>query len=312
MLTILIAVCAAVILYEVLFPLLDNSPRKQVQDRLDVLASNVELESVRGEVLRKKQHSKKEKKSRLISKRFEDNLAASGIKLSAQEYMFLWAGTTLGPAVLGSLLGLLPLAVAALCVVGFSLPPIMVQRARAQRRQLFNHQLGDTLTIMSNCLRSGYSFQQAMVSISQEMQPPISTEFARVVREINYGATMETALNNMVARVDNKDLALLVSAVLTSVEVGANLSDILDTISETVRDRIRLREEVRVLSAQGRISGIIIGLLPIIVILLLMVINPTYFTNFASSHIGRLLLLTGVVMEVCGFLVINRIVDIRY
>lgn len=104
----------------------------------------------------------------------------------------------------------------------------------------------------------------------------------------------------------------MISAVITSVQVGANLSEILDTISETITDRIRLREEVRVFSAQGRMSGIIIGLLPVAVLLFLMILNPTYLTDFVNHPIGKLLLIGSVFLEVMGFVIINRIVDIKY
>lgn len=309
----LISLCAALVLYSSILILFGNSPKERVKKRLDKLAENVELEYIHDAVIsEKKKDRKNKKKPRLISRRFEDSLAMSGIKLSAQEYVVMWAALTIGPGLIGSLLNLELVAILGLCVIGFAIPPVMVQRSRAQRQQLFNKQLGESLTIMSNCMRSGYSFQQAMSSIAREMQPPISTEFARVVREMNYGTSMEQALNNMVARVRNKDLELLISAVITSTQVGANLSEILDTISETVSDRIRLREEVRVLSAQGRMSGIIIGLLPVFVILFLMVVNPTYFTDFANHPIGRIMLVVGVVMELTGFIVINRIVDIKY
>ena len=236
----------------------------------------------------------------------------AGIHISAQEYIALWICLTLGPGLVGSLLDMELIAVLGICVIGFAIPPFMVQRSRKQQQQLFNKQLGESLTIMSNCMRSGYSFQQAMNSISKEMQPPISTEFGRVVREINYGATLEQALENMAQRVGNKDLDLLISAVITSTQVGANLSEILDTISETVTDRIRLREEVRVFSAQGRMSGIIIGLLPVAVILFLMILNPTYLMDFVNHPIGKILLIASVFLEVTGFIIINKIVDIKY
>jgi tight adherence protein B len=236
----------------------------------------------------------------------------SGIRLSAQEYILSWCAATLLPVFVGAMLGMNPIAIMGLAVIGFAILPVAVKRSQARRQQLFNKQLGDALTIMSNCMRSGYSFQQAMASIAQEMQPPISTEFERVVKEISYGTTMERALNSMVARVQNKDLELLVSAVLTSAQVGANLSEILDTISETVRDRIRLREEVRVLSAQGRMSGLIIGLMPVFVILLLMVMNPTYFAGFTETPVGKLMIGVSIGMELTGFFVINKIVDIQY
>lgn len=224
----------------------------------------------------------------------------------------MWCALVFGPAIVGLLLRLDMLTVVALCVIGIAIPPIMVQRAKTKQQQLFNKQLGESLTIMSNCMRSGYSFQQAMHSISKEMQPPISSEFSRVIREIHYGATLDQALNNMALRVNNQDFDLLISAVITSSHVGGNLSEILDTIAETITDRIRLREEVRVLTSQGRMSGLIIGLLPVVVLLFLMLMNPTYLSDFVSNPLGKAMLAGSVVMELIGFFVINRMVDIKY
>ena len=314
MLIAVIAGCAAVLIYIGFLSLWGNSPKVQTQARLSKLVKNTENEYVHDAVLNEKKKKRKTKKrqSRVLSQRFESSLAMAGVKLSGQEYLIIWAALTLAPPLIGGLLGIPAVALVGLSIVGFAIPPVMVQRCRNQRKQLFNKQLGDALTVMSNCMRSGYSFQQAMGSIAQEMQAPIATEFARVIREINYGTPMERALNNLVSRVDNKDLELLVSAVITSTQVGANLSEILDTISETVRDRIRMREEVRVLSAQGRMSGMIIGLLPVAVILFLMITNPSYFTEFAQNSIGKVMIIVSVCMELIGFFIINKLVDVKY
>ena len=313
MLIVVIAASAAMVLYSSILILFSDTPRQRIKNRLNKLAENVELEYIHDAVLNEKKKRRKIKvKPRLVSRRFEDSLAMAGIHISAQEFMALWCCLTLGPGLAGLLLNMELVAVLGICVVGFAIPPIMVQRSRSKQQQLFNKQLGESLTIMSNCMRSGYSFQQAMHSVSKEMQPPISTEFGRVVREINYGATLEQALNNMAQRVGSKDFDLLISAVITSTQVGANLSEILDTISETITDRIRLREEVRVFSAQGRMSGIIIGLLPVAVMLFLIVLNPTYLTDFINHPIGKLLLIASVFLEAVGFFLINRIVDIKY
>ena len=313
MLIVVIAASAAMVLYSSILILFSDTPRQRIKNRLNKLAENVELEYIHDAVLNEKKKRRKIKvKPRLVSRRFEDSLAMAGIHISAQEFMALWCCLTLGPGLAGLLLNMELVAVLGICVVGFAIPPIMVQRSRSKQQQLFNKQLGESLTIMSNCMRSGYSFQQAMHSVSKEMQPPISTEFGRVVREINYGATLEQALNNMAQRVGSKDFDLLISAVITSTQVGANLSEVLDTISETITDRIRLREEVRVFSAQGRMSGIIIGLLPVAVMLFLMVLNPTYLTDFINHPIGKLLLIASVFLEAVGFFLINRIVDIKY
>ena len=313
MLILVIAVSTAIVLYSSIVILFSDTPRQRIHRRLNALAVHEELDNVHNAVLNEKKKRRKEKKkSRLVSRRFEDTLAMAGIHISAQEFMTMWCALTLGPALVGLLLRLDLLTVAALCVIGIAIPPIMVQRAKNKQQQLFNKQLGESLTIMSNCMRSGYSFQQAMHSISKEMQPPISTEFSRVIREIHYGATLDQALNNMAARVNNQDFDLLISAVITSSHVGGNLSDILDTIAETITDRIRLREEVRILTSQGRMSGLIIGLLPVAVLLFLMLLNPTYLSDFVSDPLGKTMLAISVVMELIGFFVINRMVDIKY
>ena len=313
MLTLVIALAIGLVLYSAVVLLIGNSPREQVRQRLNKLAENVELEYIHDAVLNeKKKERKTRRKTKLVSRSFEDYLAMSGVRLSAQEYMTLWVGLALAPGILGGMLGLQFFAIFGLCIVGFAIPPVIVKRSRSKRQLLFNKQLGESLTVMSNCIRSGYSFQQALGSVAREMQPPISDEFTRVVRELNYGASMEDALNHMVARVKNKDMELLVSAVITSLQVGANLSDILDTISETITDRIQLREEVRVCSAQGRISGIIIGLLPAAMLVFLMIVNPEYLMGFINHPIGRILLVVSVILELLGFFIINRVVDVKY
>lgn len=314
MLNIIMAVAAAVFCFALMILLFDNPEKRQIAKRMDRLEKSMDIESVHDAVLTEKKKSRKQKRknSFLVSKRFEEHLSSAGIKMNAQEYIILWFALTIGPIVFGSLLRMSVITIIGVSIIGFMIPQIMVNRAQKKKQQLFNKQLGEALTIMSNCLRSGYSFQQTLNSVAQEMPAPISTEFGRVIREVQYGAQMKDALNRMVERTQNKDLELLVSAVLTSMQVGANLSEILDTISDTVHERIRLREEIRVMSAQGRMSGLIIGCLPLVVILFLMLTNPNYFIEFAENPMGKMMLMASVIMEVMGFLVINKIVDIKY
>lgn len=311
-LTWLIAVCAAIVVYSVITILFSNTPRERIRSRMEEISTDVNIDNIHAEVMSQKKKERKQKQNNLISKRFADTLEMSGIKFSPQEFITLWLCTTFGPILLGTLFSMHMLAVVALTVIGFAIPPIMVNQARVKREQLFNKQLGEALTIMGNCMRAGYSFQQAMDSVAREMQPPVSTEFARVVKEINYGVPMETSLTNMVNRVNNKDMELLVAAVLTSTQIGANLSDLLDTIAATVNDRIRMREEIQVMTAQGRMSGLIIGLLPVVIVLFMMVVNPSYFLAFATTELGRMMIILSVFMEIIGFIVINKIVDLKF
>ena len=170
MLTLVIALGMALLIYSIILLLFSNSPKERVKTRLNKLAERAELEHVHEAVLKEKKTKRKtEKKTQLISKRFEDHLAASGIQLNAREYILLWGGLTLLPGLAALILGLQVLAVIGICIVGFAIPPFMVKRARGKRQQVFNKQLGESLTIMSNCMRSGYSFQQAMGSIAKEM-----------------------------------------------------------------------------------------------------------------------------------------------
>ncbi len=179
------------------------------------------------------------------------------------------------------------------------------------RRTAFVNQLGDCLTMVANAMRAGFSFLQAMDLVSKEMEPPISEEFAHVMREMNLGARIEKALDDMDKRVDSPDFSLMVTAVLIQRQVGGNLAQILDTISDTINERIRMRREVMALTAQGRASGWVLAALPVGLAGILSVVNPGYLTPLLEDPIGRMAIAGALVMEVIGFLVIQRVVDIE-
>ena len=179
------------------------------------------------------------------------------------------------------------------------------------RRKAFVNQLGDCLTTVANAMRAGFSFLQAMELISKEMEPPISEEFARAMREINLGNRMEKVLEEMDVRVGSPDYSLVVTAVLIQRQVGGNLAQILDTISNTINERIRMRREVMTLTAQGRISGWILAGLPIALAAVLSIINPGYLRPLIEEPIGQMAIGGALVLEVIGFIVIQRIVDIE-
>lgn len=182
---------------------------------------------------------------------------------------------------------------------------------RIERRSAsFTNQLGDCLMMVANALRAGFSFLQAMEMISKEMEPPISDEFKHVMRDIGLGATLERALDDMDKRVGSPDFSLVVTAVLIQQQVGGDLARILDTISETIQERIRMRREVHTLTSQGRMSGWILVLLPIAVGLFMSSMSPGYLDPLFNDPIGQAILGVVIVMEVIGAVVINRIVDI--
>lgn len=310
---ILLALSAAVFVYLLILILFHDSSKAQIRRRVSKLSENVNMDHIHDDVIKEKQQKISEnKKGRLISQKLVDYLTTAGVKLNAKEFLYAWICAVFLPSLLMIALGSNVLSVLAAGIIGFAIPPLLVRRSRKKRQELFMKQLGQSLAIMSNSIKSGYSFQQAMQSIANDMQPPISTEFAKTIREIHYGVSLEEALNHLVERVQNKDLALLISAVITSSQVGSNLSEIIDTISVTIKDRAKIRDDVRNLSAQGRISGLIIGLLPVIICLMLMLANPSYVMQFFDDPIGKIMIVVGIVLELIGFTVINKIVDIKY
>ena len=182
---------------------------------------------------------------------------------------------------------------------------------RIDRREAsFSNQLGDCLMMVANAMRAGFSFLQAMDLISKEMEPPISDEFRHVMRDINLGATVERALDDMDKRVGSPDFSLVVTAVLIQQQVGGDLAHILDTISETIQDRIRIRREVRTLTAQGRMSGWVLAALPVVTGLLISAISPGYMDPLLTNRVGHIAIAIAIVLEIIGFFIIQRIVNI--
>ena len=152
---------------------------------------------------------------------------------------------------------------------------------------------------------------QAFELIAREMDAPIGREVQKVVNEVNVGATLETALENMQKRVESPDFELVVTAVLIQRQVGGNLAQILDTISETIQERIRMRREVMALTAQGRMSGMVLGALPIVLAGILMFVNPDYLKPLIEETVGQIAVLGAIILEIVGFVVIRKIVDIK-
>ena len=192
-------------------------------------------------------------------------------------------------------------------LLGFLLLALRIRR----RRKKFTNQLGDMLTMVANALRAGFSFMQAFELISREMDAPMGKEVRLVVNEVNLGNTLEMALDNMQKRVASPDFELVVTAVLIQRQVGGDLAQILDTISETIQERIRMRREIMTLTAQGRASALVVSCIPIGVAVALSVLNPSYLKPLFETEIGRMFIVGAVILQLIGFIIIHRIVDIR-
>ena len=197
---------------------------------------------------------------------------------------------------------------------GFSAPIFYLRREQGRRLVKFDNQLSDMLNLMVNGLRAGYSNMQAMEAVSRELPAPISDEFRRVVQEMQLGISMEVALENLTRRIPSKDLDLVVTATNVQREVGGNLAEILDTISHTIRERIRIRGEIRVLTSQVMISGRFLALMPIFLIIAMYFLNNAYMMRFFNENtrmLGIPALISGAVMIIIGYFTMTRIADIE-
>ncbi|MFP3855404.1 MAG: type II secretion system F family protein, partial [Anaerolineales bacterium] len=213
----------------------------------------------------------------------------------------------------GMIIGRSVLFAVVAAIVGGFLPGMYVRRAQKARLKKFDQQLGDMLNLMVNGLRAGFSTLQAMEAVSRELPAPISTEFHRVVQEIQLGITMEEALDHMLRRINSDDLDMVITAINVQREVGGNLAEILDTISYTIRERVRIRGEIQALTAQGRATAWVISLLPVILMGILFLVNRPYlmeFFNPATRACGIPMLIVAGLMILAGFFITQKIVDI--
>ncbi|OQB25564.1 MAG: Bacterial type II secretion system protein F domain protein [Firmicutes bacterium ADurb.Bin182] len=285
--------------------------RALMADRLKADRMVRELSGVHSEIKPRKKEQGRRRNIK-VSKVFSQELAAAGIRMRGEEFLALWLIAAVLPAGVMLLFGAHALSALAVMLIGLILPPLAVQSAKGKRLQKFEKQLGDVLLLIANCLRAGFSFLQAMTVISEQMQEPIGKEFMLAVREINMGVDMDTALDNMVERVRSTDLLMVVAAVKIQRRVGGNLLEVLVNISATIKERLRLKNDIRVLTAQGRVSALVIGLLPVFLSCVLMIINPAYLIKFVQKPAGIAMLAAGAVMEIIGFILVRRVVTIKY
>lgn len=250
---------------------------------------------------------------RSFGRKWRKQLARADLKLTVAEFAALHIISMMGFFSTGYFIlfsGDLIFSIVA-AFMGFFAPRIWVARTISKRLIRFETQLPDTLGLWVNALRSGYSVLQSMEAIAKDAPEPTQTEFRRVVQEVALGIDMGDALEHLLERVESPDLDLVVTAVNIQREVGGNLAEILDVISVTIRERIKLKGEIRVLTSQGRITGYLISGLPIVLSMLLNVISPGYMGNlFNDRQCGWPLLGGGLALIGMGTAIIQKIVDI--
>jgi tight adherence protein B len=238
-----------------------------------------------------------------------EQLQRADLKLRPSEYFMIQLGS-------GAIVGLIGylrwgLLFGLLFFAGYLIPGFYMKYRVGQRLKKFNGQLGDTLTLLSNALKAGYSFAQAIDTVAKNAVAPIGDEFARAVREMNLGGSPDEALSNITKRIASPDFDLVATAYSIHRTVGGNLAEILDNIAYTIRERVRIKGEIQTLTAQARASGTIITALPILLAVFMFFVTPTYFQPMFGNIIGWILLAIGGFMIFIGNLIIRRIVAIE-
>ena len=245
-------------------------------------------------------------------------LARADLKLKPAEYLALMVIVGLGTAAVTWFItdqgNRIPIFSMIGFVIGLFLPRLYVRRLQGQRLQRFNDQLADMLNLMVNGLRAGYSTMQAMEAVSNEMPEPINMEFRRVIQEMQLGIPMYTALDNLLRRIPSDDLDLVITAMNVQREVGGNLAEILDTISFTIRERVRIKGEIRVLTSQVMYSGRFLAMMPLLIFAALWLMNKDYMMQFfipETRLFGIIALVIGGSMIIAGYFVMTRIAKIE-
>jgi tight adherence protein B len=252
------------------------------------------------------------------------DIARADLKIKVSEFLAIWAASIVGIPILMFLFSFgikplgSPISLLVGALVGFMLPRLWLGRRKSGRLGAFNKQLPDTITLLANALRAGSSFLQAIELVVRESRPPVSIEFSRVIREVNLGLPFEQALENMVRRVRSDDLELMATAISIQHTVGGNLAEILDSIAYTIRERVRIQGEIKTLTAQQRLSGYVVGFMPIALGGFLFVAAPSFMEPMFKNPpdvlglpAGVVILIFGGVMMFIGFMLIRKIVDIE-
>jgi tight adherence protein B len=250
-----------------------------------------------------------------LGDRISQELSRADLKLRPGEFIALIVISIVVMAGIGYVIGQYSIVTAIVgAIIGGILPRMYVRRQQNKRLIRFNEQLSDMLNLMVNGLRAGYSTMQAMEAVSKELPPPISDEFHRVVQEMQLGIPMEKALDNLLKRIPSDDLDLVITAINVQREVGGNLAEILDTISFTIRERVRIKGEIRVLTTQVMYSGKFLSLLPLILIGVLYLLNRDYIMTFfkpESVPCGYIALGVAAILIISGYFTMTKLADIE-
>lgn len=264
----------------------------------------------------KKNRERKENKKRnnffeKIASNLYTQLQSADIKMRPEEFLLIWLLIAVVPAALVVLFVGPSIISIILFVAGMVLPVVFIKMLQKSRVKKFDAQLSDALIIACSSLKSGLSFTQAMEAIAKDMDDPISGEFSQVLVEMNMGASMEEALERMNIRIKSSFLSLMISAVLVQKQTGGNLSQILDNIAHSIKERDKLKKELKSSTASGKMTGMIVGVMPVGLALLFYVVNPDFMKPLFTTSLGHIFLGVAAGLEGLCFLAIKKITTVK-
>ena len=237
-------------------------------------------------------------------------LVQADLPLTAAEFALIMVVCFLAGALVASLRLGLPLGIL-IGVLLACLPLLYLNSRRRRRQRAFSEQIPEILTLLVGALRAGYGLSQAIGVVVKQVAPPASVEFGRVIRAVGLSLPIDRALTDMANRIGTDEAGMLVTAINVQYETGGNLAQTLDIIGDTIRDRLRMQREVRVLTSQQRLTSYILVALPIGLAFVLRMLNPSYIQQLFQPGLMRIVLVGVLLMWIVGFLVIRRIVDIE-
>jgi tight adherence protein B len=246
-----------------------------------------------------------------FSEKTEKILMEAGSSLKPEEYFSLRMLSALGIGIFAGFLGLPWYLCFLAALIGFQLPKTIMHQKRKKRLARINYQLIEVLGMMANSMRAGFSFMQALQLVGKEVSEPLGPEFERVIRQSGRGVPLDTVFEEMVERLPNNELEVVIRAILAQRKSGGNLAELLETMEETIRGRVRILEELRTLTSQGRMSSWIITLLPVALGLYLTLVNWDYFSPMFKHPLGWMMLFVGATANIIGWIIIQKIIRIE-
>ena len=239
-------------------------------------------------------------------------LQQSGIKLTLGAFILLSLCLTAAGYLLGVLLTHMLLVGLIFALVLGAVPYLYVRRARNKRTYKFEEQFPEAIDLMSRALRAGHALPTGLSMVADEMPAPVGTEFRILYDEQNFGLNLSDAMRNFAARVPVLDAKFFVTAVLTQRESGGNLAEVLDNLSSVIRERFKVKRQIRVISAHGRITGTVLACLPPALAAVTMLINREFLGTLTGDPLGRQMIMVAIVLQIVGTLIMRKIINIEY